>query len=159
MLDNHHHPQTRETSLSVSDGESSILVEKNDRPQEDINSGPPKGVLLALKFLIGTIFFVVFLVSSVLSKLSLLSLTGHLRSVSMLFINDSGHTDATDEKNAAKPSVVTMYWQLLIILIVPNFVTFLRCLFFGFLGKTRKNFPWPTKGAVLMVNLHRCEAI
>ncbi len=124
----------------------------NGNNDQDENKGPPKTVLLALKGFIGFIFFILFLASSVFSKLSLLSLTGSLRH-NYSFVRE-GYDRLLDDSLLADNDAITIYWQLLIVLVVPSLFTFLRCLFFGFLGKTRKNFPWPCKGAVLAVRFY-----
>lgn len=119
-------------------------------------------VLLGLKIVIGLVFFAIVLTSSVFSKLTLVSLTERLRNVTMHIQNESDSelpTDAmvvvyNDQKaDLLVEEAVSIYWQLLVILIVPNLLTFLRCLFFGFLGKTRKNFPWPKGKAILLVSI------
>jgi len=131
--------------------QSQVVASPNHREEEE-HSGPPKLVLFGLKVIIGIIFFVVFLVSSVLSKVTFFSLTNELRSLTMNeSINGSRH-DSESMLPEDKSKAVTIYWQLLIILLVPNIITFLRCLFFGFLGKTTTNFPWPRKEAALVVS-------
>ena len=142
------------------DNQSGSLVVTHN-PTNEKSSGPPKIVLLGLKAVIAIVFFVIFLVSSVLSKLTLLSLTEALRNFTMPFSNKTFPTatrNLTVKENEemmynSRSNAVSIYWQLLIILIVPNFITFLRCLFIGFLGKTRGNFPWPRIEAVLAVSI------
>ena len=116
---------------------------------DEEHSGPPKVVLLGLKAIIGIIFFIVFLSSSMFSRITLLSLTNELRNMTMNGTFDHKNRNLTNEE---KSEAITVYWQLLIILLVPNLLTLLRCLFFGFLGKTITNFPWPNKLAVLAVS-------
>ena len=139
--------------------QSEGVVEEKENSEVDKVSGPPKMILLGLKAIIAIVFFVIFIVSSVLSKLTLLSLTEALHNISMSIINETMHDIVEDQSNAeesemtrSKSMGITIYWQLLIILTVPNIFTFLRCLFFGFLGKTRDNFPWPRKEAVVAVS-------
>lgn len=79
--------------------------------------------------------------ASVMNKLTIVSLADALRHYSTnRSSNDSSNNDKLyrDEQKVA-----VLYWQLLIILLIPNVLTFLRCLFFGVLGKTTENYPWP----------------
>ncbi len=113
-------------------------------------------VLFGLKMVIGAIFFVIVLCSSVLSKLTLVSLTDTLRNDSHIIPDNINSDDLDLDPQKAynsnfKKNAVTVYWQLLIILLFPNCFTFLRCLCFGFLGKTTKSYPWPRGRAVLLV--------
>ena len=117
----------------------SLVVTHN--PTDEESSGPPKIELLGLKAVIAIVFFVIFLVSSVLGKLTLLSLTKALRNFTMPFSNEIVTRNLTVKEKEemmynSRSNPVSIYWQLLIILILPNFITFLRCLFFGFLGKS-----------------------
>lgn len=122
-------------------------------PRTEKPTSTPTFVLLTLKILIGLIFFIIVLVSSVLSKLTLVSLTDALRHHTWLYQNGTKPTD--DEQNKwrikHRSNVISLYWQLLLVLLVPSCFTFLRCLFFGFLGKTMKSYPWPKGSAVLLV--------
>lgn len=112
-------------------------------------------ILLSIKIIFGLIFFVIVLVSSVLSKLSLVSLSDSLRHYTW----GVQKKDSTAMNREAKVNVVALYWQLLLILMVPNCLTFLRCFFFGFLGKTVKSFPWPTGKAMLLVRKYVTRAV
>ncbi len=93
-----------------------------------------KRVLLGIKAAIGLVFLIVILASAVLSKLTLVTLTDQLRV-------------------ADGVTRVTLYWYLQLILLVPSFITFIRCLVVGVIGKTTKSFPWPTGKAILYVRL------
>ena len=129
-------------------------LHKEDAADEEAGSNS-RLILLTLKIAIGLVFFVVVLVSSVLSKLTLVSLTDALRSLTWMYHNNT----PTDEKEWKKNNLdktVSLYWQLLLVLLVPNCLTFLRCLFFGVLGKTRKSYPWPTASAAFLVMLNVC---
>ena len=99
---------------------------------------------ICIKILIG----ILFLIALGSNKLTLIILIGKLRNTTSSFNNSSRNEIAAEEKNTA----VTLYWYLQLILLVPNFITFLRCLVFGVLSKTTKNYPWPTKWAFFTVS-------
>ena len=127
-------------------------------PDETSNSSA-KGnyVLLGLKIIIGIVFFIIVLVSNVMNKLTLVSLTSSLHHVTWQVQNctKTKLSDCDKDLNMAETrnSAVPIYWQLLLILLVPNCVTFLRCLFLGFLGKTQKSFPWPQGRSIVLVRV------
>lgn len=92
--------------------------------------------------------------SSVVSKLTLVSLTGRLRNVTHSInvhdpLNATRRNITLEERNTA----VTLYWYLQFIVLIPNVLTFLRCLVFGVLGKTTKTFPWPNGRALVLVSM------
>ena len=91
--------------------------------------------------------------STVLSKLTLISLTGRLRRLthsSSQDLNVSKINITMEDRNSA----VTLYWHLLLIVLIPNILTFLRCLLLGVLGKTTKSFPWPSTKALMIVSIN-----
>ena len=103
-------------------------------------------ILYALKFFIGVLLFILVLGCSMFSKLSLVSITDNLRTVTLNRSRESGKSAAELTDKAA-----TLYWQLFFVMILPNVLTFFRSFVFGVFGKTRKTFPWPTPSAILLV--------
>ena len=104
------------------------------------------------------LFFVIISCTFTASKLSFLHLIDalvlsspnsatNITNDSELDIADDYLTEDYEQKS------ITIYWQLLLILIIPNIVTCLRCLFSG-VFKSRKNYPWPQKTAILIVSCH-----
>ena len=126
---------------------NSIQIEDVDYASQNDSEADmgPRRVLLGIKAIIGFVLFVIVLVCTVLSKVTLVSMTGQLRSHMWAIANESGE-DREDRGEAA-----VLYWQLLFVMMLPNFITFVRCFFFGVFGKTKKSFPWPKPGAVLWV--------
>ena len=142
----------RQSTTSKGSAGATFSLRRDDAADEEAGSNSRR-ILLTLKIAIGLVFFVVVLVSSVLSKLTLVSLTDALRSLTWMYHNNT----PTDEKEWKKNNLdktVSLYWQLLLVLLAPNCLTFLRCLFFGVLGKTRKSYPWPTASAAFLVMLN-----
>ena len=95
------------------------------------------------KAVIGLLLLVVVLSFTVISKLTLISMTSRLKAAL-----------ERDEEGAA----VSLYWQLLLVIMVPQCVTFVRTMMRGVCGKQTANFPWPTLRAQLMVSIssHAC---
>ena len=85
-----------------------------------------------------------------LSKLTLVSLTDALKN--HIFQNSSIKNLTWKDHPEDKESAVSIYWQLLLVMVVPNLLTFLRCLCFGFLGKTTNSYPWPKRWAAILVS-------
>ena len=107
-------------------------------------------LLLGCKILISTMFFMVVLISSVLNKLTLVRLTDSLRNGSEVFTTSS---DPPKWSEANASQMIEVYWQIVLVLLVPNVLTFLRSLFFGTLGKAAKNYPWPLGRAIALVSV------
>ena len=125
-------------------------VEAREEPSVPVDAVKSKRLLFTLKVIIGFIFMVVVLGSSVLSKLTLLSLTDKLRSVS--------YSNTTQKiKPEDRDMAVTLYWYLQFILLIPNCITFVRCLAFGVIGKTTNSFPWPKGWSIIIVRKCSCS--
>ena len=97
-------------------------------------------MLFGIKAAIGLVFLIAILASAVLSKLTLVTLTDQLRI-------------AKGDSPEARETQVTLYWYIQLILLIPSFITFVRCFVVGVIGKTTKSFPWPTGKAILYVRL------
>ena len=96
--------------------------------------------------------FLAVLGASVLSKLTVLSLTDKLRSVTT---NVSSAGIITSQENQV--TTTSIYWYLQFIVLIPSLITLIRCLLFGVLGKTSKSFPLPTWKAIVIVSYWRGE--
>ena len=115
--------------------EMSYSVSSAKQNMNSMGTIKSKRLRYGIKAAIGFIFLVMVLGSSVLSKLTLVSLTDKLRA-------------------ATGNEAVTLYWYLQFILLIPTFITFLRCLVFGVIGKTTKSFPWPKTKAIIFVSVY-----
>ena len=149
----------RGSDSEIPDGEqpshdaSTTSTRRRNRKEEDQSSN--NCILLTLKLIIGIVFFFIVLTCSVMSKLTLVSLTDALRHYTWDF-QKSGTTRPVKEteewrKNKGEKTIA-LYWYLLLILLLPNAITFLRCLFFGVLGKTKKSYPWPRWSSAFLVS-------
>ena len=82
-------------------------------------------------------------VGSVVSKVSLVSITSHSRIIN--------YTQSSDGRAGASPESV-LFIQLTLLLVIPEVVSFIRCLVWGVIGKTSESYPWPSKSAFLKVS-------
>ena len=108
-----------------------------------------------VRLVISFLFFGVILASSVTNKLSLVYITNYLSSHIQNKTNKSEDIyydyDWEDSNQNDHHEAVAVYWQLLLILLVPNSITFLRCFFFGFLFRTRS---WPKIASMFYVSIN-----
>ena len=77
---------------------------------------------------------------AVLSKVSLVSITGR-----MFYLSKSDPDDDPTPRSV-------LFIQLTFMLVVPEVVSFVSCLVRGVIGKTTKSFPWPTWKALVLVS-------
>ena len=123
--------------------------------EEDQNeSTPGTRVFFVIKAIFGFIFYLLVLVCTVFSKLTLVSLTDKLREIT--FCNDTTYKNCPGKIEDAKekvPIAVSLYWQLLLVMMVPTFIAFLRSLVFGVLGKTKQSYPWPKMKSAIVVSM------
>ena len=96
----------------------------------------------AVKVAIGALLFALVLSTTVVSKLTLISMTSRLGSALV------AESDAVGVPGAA----VSLYWQLLFVIMVPQFITFVRTMLRGVFGKRTSTFPWPTYRALAVVS-------
>ena len=80
---------------------------------------------------------------AVLSKVSLVSITGRM-------FNESWRSDRTSEETRSTRS--NLFIQLTLALLIPEVISFVTCLVRGLIGKTTNSFPWPNRWALLWVS-------
>eukprot|EP00731_Ephydatia_muelleri_P036985 Em0369g8a len=99
--------------------------------------------MIAIKVLVRVLLFSIVVTCTVFSKLSLISLVSRLNKT----IDDIRRTN--DSEATLHDRAAGFFWQLLFIILIPQFVTFFRALLFGVCGKQSRLFPWPTLRAIL----------
>ena len=102
--------------------------------------------LIAIKVLVRVLLFSIVVTCTVFSKLSLISLVSRLNET----IDDLRR--ASDSEATLHNRAAGIFWQLLFIILIPQFVTFIRALLFGVCGKQSRLFPWPTPKAIVVVS-------
>ncbi len=138
----------REERYNGGGGHVTVHVAENGPDTGEDSETGTRRVLFGIKSFIGVLLFAIVLVSTVLSKVTLISMTGKLR-------NHMWNIHANAPKSNSEGSrgeVAVLYWQLLFVMVLPHCVTFLRSFFVGVFGKTRKSFPWPTPRAAVLVS-------
>lgn len=105
-------------------------------------------IRVAVKLLL----FLLVLSALVAGKVSLVTILGHLRSMTNYSLNAESSTsnDVADTEGDIK-AAMGLYWQLLLILVIPNMITWVRALFNGVIGKSASQ-PWPKYKAIFMVS-------
>ncbi len=107
----------------------------------------PARAFFAIKVMFGLLFYILVLVCTVFSKLTLVNLTDKLRNITFCQEGKDCSLEA-----AKYPTAVSLYWQLLLVMIVPTFIEFMRSFMFGVVGKTTRTYPWPRMKSVLVVS-------
>ena len=87
------------------------------------------------------------LVGAILSKITLVSITGRMFSL----------VSFPDEDNHTLPQSI-LFAQLTLILVIPEVVSLMRCLIWGVIGKTKERFPWPNRKTILVVSQYNTSA-
>ena len=80
-------------------------------------------------------------IGAVVSKVTLVGITSKM--FNLINCRD-GH------KHTLSQSV--WFAQLTLILVIPEVVSFIRCLIWGVIGKTAERFPWPSRSAIIGVS-------
>eukprot|EP00731_Ephydatia_muelleri_P007927 Em0004g265a len=102
---------------------------------------------IVIKFLVRVLLFSIVVTCTVFSKLSLISLVSRLNET----IDDIHRTnDSEATLTPLHDRAAGFFWQLLFIILIPQFVTLFRALLFGVF----KSGPWPTLRAILAVSQH-----
>ena len=135
----------QESALESSVGGSYLLIRPTTQTDEDDQSKARCSKIT--KVVVGMLLFSIVITCTVLSKLSLISLTSQLNDtigeIRQIELNNSETATAMHNRAAG------LFWQLLFIILIPQFVTFFRALFFGVCGKQSRTFPWPTRRAIV----------
>lgn len=142
----------QESALESSVGGSYLLIRPTTQTDEDDQSKARCSKIT--KVVVGMLLFSIVITCTVLSKLSLISLTSQLNDtigeIRQIELNNSETATAMHNRAAG------LFWQLLFIILIPQFVTFFRALFFGVCGKQSRTFPWPTRRAIVTVSERKC---
>jgi len=133
---------------------SMLKLQVNQRSSDSDEAGnsdveddsEPKARSTSKLMLTIAITFVISICTSVviaLSKLTLVSITGRVFSLSNLNNSETADDD----------QVRTVLWtQLILLMIIPEAITVLRCLTWGIIGKSWKSFPCPDCKVIAVVS-------
>ena len=143
---------------AVSQPQQSESAQNENDPSRNIFS-QSKLTIRILVVAVKTLMFTVVLALLVASKISITTMLAHLRSMT-IFDDAAINTTNKTVIKAQHKTAVGLYWQLLIILMVPNTITWVRALFNGVIGKSSSQ-PWPKFKAfigvrTLQLHVHDC---
>lgn len=96
--------------------------------------------LRVARFIAGSVLFLEVLGCLVLSKLSFVALAQEFNDTVPLPLEES------------KVDKAAKFWRLLIPLMVPSLFSLLRCIWRGLISRTRRNYPWPYRKAIIAVS-------
>jgi len=130
---------------STSSTESNHILQSRETGEHD--EARPKHALRVIKWIALSMIALCTLTGTVVSKVSLVSITGRMYNLSLF--NDSDSEDSGNIKNNSTGS--KLFIQLVLLLIAPELISFLRCLIWGVIGKTSTKFPWPDIKAIAWV--------
>ena len=138
----------------------------------EISQGHNSKAMFAVRAGIGLLLFASVLGSVTFSKLTLVSLTNELRSLTLGNMSDNykvyyliiicskvilasymrrNYLYYPQVKTKDRSAIAGLYWQLLLIMVLPHCVTFMRSALVGVIGKTKATYPWPSRGAMIAV--------
>jgi len=104
---------------------------------------PQKSVgLLIIKWTALCIVALCLWTTTVMNKVSLVSITGR-----MFYI--SKHIQKVKDDTISRS---ILFIQLVFLLIIPEVISFIRCLCWGVIGKSTKKYPWPTRNEMFLVS-------
>ena len=122
---------------------TSLVSKVIELPQQHYNVGIVKLVKLIFILILSSAL----LVSTTLSKVSFVAIASKLYTT---IYNGTNITENSSLEDKRLSSITLI--QLITVLMVPQVVTIVRMFFAGIIGKSQKNYPWPTCGAILTVS-------
>ena len=118
----------------------------SNKPSQKVDDQGRKGNLWILRIAkLAAISFVVLcaIIGATLNKVTLVSITGRMYNV-------TNHNNSSI-KNHRLGSIY--FIELVIIMAIPDVVSFFRCLIWGVIGKTAETHPWPSWKSIVMVSV------
>ena len=91
------------------------------------------------------------LLGMVISKLTFVSVTSRMYT---LCSHPSAQATVYEDQNKSK-----IFFQLIFMLVIPEIVCMSYCLLWGFIGKSSKTKPWPSRKAICLVSSHTSKEI
>ena len=139
-------------SNSSSDVNTEQSTDADEKVGKDVHNSKRNRQLWILRIAkFAAVSFVVLCatIGTTVNKVTLVSITGRMHSLSRNFYNCNNASELSMEDKGQIGSIC--FFELVAIMIIPNFVSFVRCLIWGVAGKTTDTFPWPTWKSILLV--------
>ena len=139
-----------DTGTSDDEGDTAPMIIEND------SNGPSKSSLKCAVWIMKAILIIFVTGCIVLSKLTIIKLLSNLHiDVDIISAaNGSSRVSAPVSRDhgglQAVRRVVNLYWQILFIIMVPNFLSWIYSIFTGLFSNSL-NHPWPKKSAIIFV--------
>jgi len=131
-------------SADEKDGEKS-----DDKKRDDSKGNRQLWILRIAKFVAISFVVLCAMIGTSVNKVTLASITGKMHKLSNC-TNTTNSTLSSEDKTRIGS---ICYIELVVIMIIPDFVSFLRCLLWGVVGKNTDTYPWPTWKDILLVRL------
>jgi len=141
-------------SNASSDDNTEQLTNAGEKDRKDADNSERNGQLWILRIAkFAAVSFVVLCatIGTTVNKVTLVSITGRMHDLSSNFCDYNKASELSMEDQSQMGSIC--FFQLVAIMIIPDFVSFLRCLIWGVAGKTTDTFPWPTWKSILLVRV------
>ena len=110
-------------------------------PRETYN----RDIVKFVKVVFILVLFCAILVMATMSKVTFVAIASKLYDTTA---NISNYTTPRDDVGFQSVTFI----QLVLVLIIPQLVTVVRMFFAGIVGKSQKNYPWPSPGAIIGVS-------
>ena len=136
--------QKQETADNAFRSTLTIGSHKSEAENDSFQSDGPGNFLRVVRHFVRLVLFVVVLGCLVLSKLSFVALAQRF--------NETMPTSVKQTDSMFQVKKAANFWRLLIALMIPNLFSFARCIWCGLISRTRRNYPWPSKPAILAVS-------
>lgn len=122
-----------------------IGTQKSTAENDNLRSDKQSAFLRIVRHVVRVVVFIVVLGCLVLAKLSFVAMSQRF--------NDTRPNPADESDTRWKGMRAANFWRILIALIIPSVLSFLRCVWCGLISRTRKNYPWPSKSAIVVVSV------
>ena len=119
-----------------------IGSQKSEAENDSLRSKGSGTFLWVVRHIVRLFLFLEVLSCLVLSKLSFVALAQRFNAT----ISTSQDLEEFEVRKAAN------FWRLLIPLMIPSLFSLVRCIWCGLISRTRRNYPWPSMGAILAVS-------
>ena len=117
--------------------------------QQKVFSTKRRSVKLVV-WMVRILFLLSILTCLVVSKLTVLKILSELHIISAFYNSSYQYAPAAKEDQVLDVKrAVNLYWQLFLVVTIPNLLAWLRSLYYGILTKSH----WPTNGAIIAVSV------
>lgn len=128
-----------------------IIEEEENRQSETQSVTAYDNILRIIKVVSLLLIGACALLGMVISKLTFVSVASRMYT---LCSHPSAQATVYEDQNKSK-----IFFQLIFMLVIPEIVCMSYCLLWGFIGKSSKTKPWPSRKAICLVSSHTSKEI